>query len=439
MLFGAEGALWRGRLTEDLDNLRAALEGADASGDAERLCRLVVVLQWFLWETGHHEELGRWLRAAETAATVVEPRTHARVVYDLTYYELHHGGSRIQGKARLTEALAIYESLGDRGQMARALLLLADVDSDLGDLQAARDSRNRALLVARELADPAELAGLLGPLAWSFRSVSLAQEAVELARDSGDARAVANPLGFLALTALIDGDADAAVTGLSECARIWEEVGSRRSFVWTMARLGTARLRTGDIDAGRMLLRDALRQVDEVGVVWVSLSALEGAADWLGAVGRSEASAACWAAVDATQATTLDRTDAHELGLFLQSRERDLSALSEVDGEAARSRGAEMSLDDAVEYAMRMLDETDLDWSGRRSRGQRRRSRHDLTPREREVLELLATGRSDGQIAQSLFISKKTAAVHVANIKGKLGASSRVEILTIAMRTGLVA
>ncbi len=54
------------------------------------------------------------------------------------------------------------------------------------------------------------------------------------------------------------------------------------------------------------------------------------------------------------------------------------------------------------------------------------------------MLRLLATGRSDGQIAEELFISKKTAAVHVGNIKGKLGASSRVEIVTIALRTGLV-
>jgi len=67
------------------------------------------------------------------------------------------------------------------------------------------------------------------------------------------------------------------------------------------------------------------------------------------------------------------------------------------------------------------------------------RSRYELTRREREVLELLAVGRSDGDIADALFISKKTAAVHVGNIKGKLGAESRVEIVTIAMRRGYVA
>jgi WD40 repeat protein/DNA-binding CsgD family transcriptional regulator len=61
-----------------------------------------------------------------------------------------------------------------------------------------------------------------------------------------------------------------------------------------------------------------------------------------------------------------------------------------------------------------------------------------LSPREREVVALLAAGRSDGEIADQLFISKKTASVHVANIKGKLGASSRVEIALFAARLGLV-
>jgi DNA-binding CsgD family transcriptional regulator len=67
-----------------------------------------------------------------------------------------------------------------------------------------------------------------------------------------------------------------------------------------------------------------------------------------------------------------------------------------------------------------------------------RRGRYELTIREREVLELVAAGRSDGEIADALFISKKTAAVHVGNIKGKLDAESRVAIVTIAMRRGLV-
>ena len=61
-----------------------------------------------------------------------------------------------------------------------------------------------------------------------------------------------------------------------------------------------------------------------------------------------------------------------------------------------------------------------------------------LSAREREVVALVAAGRSDGEIASELFISKKTASVHVANIKGKLGASSRVEIALLAAKLHLV-
>ena len=64
--------------------------------------------------------------------------------------------------------------------------------------------------------------------------------------------------------------------------------------------------------------------------------------------------------------------------------------------------------------------------------------RYVLTRRELEVLDLLATGRSDGDIASQLFISKKTVSVHVANIRRKLGAESRVGIITRAIGSGLL-
>jgi DNA-binding CsgD family transcriptional regulator len=60
-----------------------------------------------------------------------------------------------------------------------------------------------------------------------------------------------------------------------------------------------------------------------------------------------------------------------------------------------------------------------------------------LTQREREVLELLADGRSNPQIAAELFISRKTASVHVSNILGKLGVASRGEAAAVAHRLGL--
>ncbi len=60
-----------------------------------------------------------------------------------------------------------------------------------------------------------------------------------------------------------------------------------------------------------------------------------------------------------------------------------------------------------------------------------------LTPREAEVLALVAAGRSNSQIAGELFISPKTASVHVSNILAKLGVSTRVEAAARAHRLGL--
>ena len=61
----------------------------------------------------------------------------------------------------------------------------------------------------------------------------------------------------------------------------------------------------------------------------------------------------------------------------------------------------------------------------------------DLTPRELEVLGLIAAGWSNQQIADALFISRKTASVHASHIFDKLGAANRVEAAAIARRLGL--
>ena len=60
-----------------------------------------------------------------------------------------------------------------------------------------------------------------------------------------------------------------------------------------------------------------------------------------------------------------------------------------------------------------------------------------LTPREREVLKLVAAGQTNRQIATSLFITEKTASVHVSNILGKLDAKGRTEAASIAHGLGL--
>jgi DNA-binding NarL/FixJ family response regulator len=60
-----------------------------------------------------------------------------------------------------------------------------------------------------------------------------------------------------------------------------------------------------------------------------------------------------------------------------------------------------------------------------------------LTAREAEVLSLVAAGRTNRQIGSELYVSEKTASVHVSNILRKLGVSSRVEAAAVAQRVGV--
>jgi DNA-binding NarL/FixJ family response regulator len=62
-----------------------------------------------------------------------------------------------------------------------------------------------------------------------------------------------------------------------------------------------------------------------------------------------------------------------------------------------------------------------------------------LTPRERDVLSLLAEGLSNKGIAERLNISDQTVKFHVASIYGKLGASNRTDAVRVGFRRGLVA
>jgi DNA-binding CsgD family transcriptional regulator len=61
-----------------------------------------------------------------------------------------------------------------------------------------------------------------------------------------------------------------------------------------------------------------------------------------------------------------------------------------------------------------------------------------LTERELAVLRLLAAGHTNGQIGAELFISPKTAGVHVTNILRKLGVTNRVQAAALAERAGLI-
>jgi len=74
----------------------------------------------------------------------------------------------------------------------------------------------------------------------------------------------------------------------------------------------------------------------------------------------------------------------------------------------------------------------------RRVRGETPAGAPSLSPREREVLEALARGLGNKQIAAQLGVSERTVKFHVSSLFEKLGAGNRTEAVTIAARAGLV-
>ena len=75
---------------------------------------------------------------------------------------------------------------------------------------------------------------------------------------------------------------------------------------------------------------------------------------------------------------------------------------------------------------------------GRVARGRPGRARRPLTPRELEVVKLIAEAYTNRQIAETLKLSEKTVESHRANVLAKLGMRDRVELVRYAIRRGLV-
>jgi DNA-binding CsgD family transcriptional regulator len=115
--------------------------------------------------------------------------------------------------------------------------------------------------------------------------------------------------------------------------------------------------------------------------------------------------------------------------LFAAGHPAEAKAEVDLAQATAKRLGAKPLLDE-----LRSLGATD----GSANRAATARGSETLTPREREVLLLVATGRSNREIAQQLFISAKTVSVHISNVLAKLDAASRTEAVAIARRRSLL-
>jgi DNA-binding CsgD family transcriptional regulator len=207
---------------------------------------------------------------------------------------------------------------------------------------------------------------------------------------------------------VLDGAGAAADVGDAETARAFDALvaGWMQAERWDGEKpdeLDVVQLTT-TAEAQRALGRDDAQQ-------WVDV-----ARGWMKHGARPREAYANWRAAEAALRAA-DRAAATDYARCAAAAAKEIGWVWLRDGVAALARRARLDLgEDAVVSSA---------------------ERAGLTDRELDVLRLVAVGRTNRQIGQELFISSKTASVHVSNILGKLGVANRGEAAAAARRLGL--
>ena len=398
-LAGALGWWWvlRGRLAGEYPLLCQAAGGAEAGSD--RWCTAQIWLGWAAqFSADLAASLGHYTAARDAAAA----RPPSRV---------------------LTAALA------GRATVLRFMGRTAE---------AAGDAR-RALALARQIGDPAGELLALGELSLGADYAGDHDEAVRLARQAGQITAgipggLARTCSYALTVALAGaGDlAEAGRVGAAGLARAWDagDLWNQAALLPRIVDLDLRAGRTGDAAAH---LREGLHLAVRTGSWFDLLTGLSQCGDLCTATGRAAEALTLWAACAAV--------DRHE-GLpeppdppwSVPGREEQLRqarlALGPGRARAAEDRGAAMSLAAAAEYAL-MLTDPGPPQPAAPGFGQ-------LSARERELVTLVAQGRTNAQIAAQLYISVRTVGSHLDRIRDKTGCRRRADLTRLALSVGLV-
>jgi predicted ATPase/DNA-binding CsgD family transcriptional regulator len=445
-LRGPDQAAWIRRLAAEQADIRAALAWAEEAHRDESMLRLAGALRRRFWyDAGGLGEGLRWLEASLAVASDAPAALRVKAQQRAAWIVWAIGdGDRSQ---ELFEASLAGADEDDHLSRIEALIGLGYRALGGGgpELDAAAERMAEAIEHARHGGTPGALVEPLtaeGHLAVARGDPAQArthfEEAIDMAREAGDVWGAANALLQCGALALAAGEHAHAEALLAESVHLSIESGDRGEvFAHATAALAQALTAQGELEAARSRLREvgggAVRGAENpLGDSFM----LEAAAAWLASAGMLPAAVEAWAAADAY------RTD-HPWPVIPEeekTRRRSWAATREALGtvrfEMLWAEGGSRNVHEALDLALAAVEATDLQ-DLPAAPTPPRRGRFDLTPREQEVLALVASGMSDGEIAASLVISKKTASVHVANIKAKLGASSRVEVATIALRERL--
>ncbi len=385
------------RLELEEDNFRQALRWTLDRGDDEALAqglRLAGALGWYWFLHGYPAEAREWFQVLLRPSAGGKPTAvRARALNAAGFRATDHA-DYIAASTFHEEALATWRELDEMPGMVASLHGIGDTALWLGNAHKARAQYEAGLALAQARGtgeDVALFAFHLGQLWWLEGGLETAEEygqqALTVARQTGSTTWPAYSLFVLASVAHERGDARQAGKRYREALDLaWQH---HDRLCVRMALPGLAGLATLEGDPKR-----AVR--------------LAGAANAL------EENAGIWAfpPIQARQEQWLATAQA---------------ALDDNARSSAWNDGRGMTLDEVIAYALEDAAAESASAVPDHSR---------LSRREREVLTLVAEGKSNREIATALIITENTAKYHVAQLLNKLGAGSRAEAVTRAVASG---
>ena len=340
---------------------------------------------------------------------------------------------------------ALRDAMTDRPPsraLADCLAIRSVALSNMGRIAEAADDGHRALALARELGYSAGEALALYDLAVAAHHADDRGGAVRLARQAQ--QIPADIPGWRArecsstLTTVLTAAGDlAAAEGICEAGLVRSrEAGDLENLAELLTGMADLDLRAGRIQDAAAHLRESLQITARTGGWLELLGALDRCGHLCAATTRCAEAVTVWAAY----AALLQHEGSPDVSAESRRRHRPLRAARQALGPArareAEDRGAAMSLAAAAEYALLLTapgPQSPTAAPPTAASGLRQ-----LSARERELIALVAQGRTNAQIAAQLYISVRTVGSHLDRIRDKTGCRRRADLTRLAVTAGLV-
>ncbi len=236
------------------------------------------------------------------------------------------------------------------------------------------------------------------------------------------------------------GDLTAAEQMCAAAEASCREVGDQTNLCGVLWHATILDLRTGRTDEAAAHLRELLQTALQTGLRPLLHASLDCCGHLCAATRRPAEAITAWAAMDALAGPWLPIIGGLNPARRDNLRRQATELLGPAGTWAAEQRGAAMTLATATEYALLMatqppppMGEAAAEPDFLAEAGLAR-----LSPRERELVTLVAQGRTDAQIAAQLYITLRTVSSHLDRVRDKTGCRRRADLTRLALSAGLV-